>query len=89
MKDIKGLERTLKALANKRRLAILHLLKRDGPATVGDIADEIRLSFKATSRHLGVLAAADIVEKEQQSLNMFYRLASVQTLTARHVISIV
>ena len=40
--DIKELERKLKALANKRRLAILKYLKEDGRASVGDIAGEIK-----------------------------------------------
>ncbi len=62
---MKKLERTLKALANKRRFAILRFLKKEKEATVGYIAGEMSLSFKATSKHIGILAAADIVEKEQ------------------------
>lgn len=71
-------ERILKAVANRRRLAILAHLKRSREATVGDIADAIRLSFKATSKHLAILKSADIVENEQHSLLVFYRLASGQ-----------
>ena len=71
---MKELERILKALANKRRLAIIKYLKKAKEATVGDISEEIKLSFKATSKHLGVLANADIVEKEQRSLQMWYSL---------------
>ena len=73
---MKETERILKALANKRRLAIVKFLKKKGEKMVGDIAEEINLSFKATSKHLGVLYAANIVEKEQRSLQMFYRLSS-------------
>lgn len=71
---MKEYERILKALANKRRLAIIIFLKKDKQATVGDIARKIKLSFKATSKHLGLLAAVDIVEKEQVGLQMWYRL---------------
>ena len=85
---MKELERALKALASKRRLAILRFLKKEKEASVGDIAAEIRLSFKATSKHLGILAAADIVEKEQRSLLMFYRLAENQKPATRSVISL-
>ena len=67
------LEKVLKALANKRRLAILKFLRR-GQASVTDIADAIKLSFKATSRHLAILASADIVEKEQEGLVVWHRL---------------
>lgn len=63
-KNINALERILKALANKRRLAIIQYLGQEKEATVGDIAEHIKLSFKATSKHLGILANVDIVEKE-------------------------
>ena len=68
-------EKLLKALANRRRLAIVHLLDHGRTATVGDIARTIKLSFKATSKHLGILRAADVVEREQVNLNMIYRLS--------------
>ncbi len=72
--NIKNLERQLKALANHRRLKIMFYLKREREASVGDIAGAIHLSFKATSKHLGLLLAADLLEREQRGLLMFYRL---------------
>jgi len=69
------LERSLKALANRRRLAIVRYLKRTRQASVSDIAAEIRLSFKATSNHLALLAGAEILESEKVGLLVFYRLA--------------
>jgi len=85
---MKELEKTLKALANRRRLAILRYLKKNREASVGEIAGAISLSLKATSKHLGILAACDIVEKDQRSLQMFYRLASNQRPVANHVLSL-
>ena len=73
MKD-KNIEKVMKALANRRRLAILKYLNKFGKARVGDISREIRLSFKATSKHLGVLKIADLVHFEQISLSVFYSL---------------
>ncbi|MDO8471385.1 MAG: metalloregulator ArsR/SmtB family transcription factor [bacterium] len=67
-------ERILKALANRRRLAIIDILRKGNEKSVGEIADNIRLSFRATSKHLSVLMNADILEKEQRSLQMFYSL---------------
>lgn len=72
---MKDFERTLKALANRRRLAILKYLKSEPEASVADIASAIRLSFRATSRHLGVLANAGILEREQRSLFVYYRIS--------------
>ena len=81
-------EKSLKALANRRRLAILAFLKKRKQASVGDIASEIKLSFRATSRHLGVLHNADILAREQQSLHMFYCIASDIPPPARAVVSL-
>jgi len=47
------------------------------------------LSFKSTSKHLGVLSAVDIIEKDQRSLQMFYRLSNNQESAVKHIISIV
>ena len=69
------LTRNLRALANKRRLMILKYLKRTGRASVSDIAAEIKLSFKATSRHLSVLTGAYILEKEQVGLTVIHKIA--------------
>jgi DNA-binding transcriptional ArsR family regulator len=78
----------MKAFANRRRLAILRFLKTTKEASVGDIAEEIRLSFKATSKHLGILLSAGIVDREQRSLQMFYHLSSDLLAPARSVISL-
>ena len=74
----KELEKVLKALANKRRVAILKYLKRVNTASVGDIAHEIKLSFRATSRHLSVLFSADVLEKEQSGLTVLYFISKVK-----------
>jgi DNA-binding transcriptional ArsR family regulator len=67
-------EKVLKALANRRRLAVLEFLKHRHEASVSEIARGIHLSVKATSKHLGLLSGAGIIEKEQRSLLVFYRL---------------
>lgn len=83
----KELERILKAFANRRRLSIIRYLKHEKEASVGDIAEAIHLSFKATSKHLGILSSVDIVEKEQKSLMMFYSLSPDQKSVIKHFIS--
>jgi len=88
MLDIKHLERILKALANRRRLAILQFLKKEKEANVSDIAEAINLSFRATSKHLGILAAADLVEREQRGLQMWYKIMPKIYTIARSIIFI-
>ncbi len=82
------MERSLKALANRRRLAILRFIKNEKEANVGDIASEIKLSFTATSKHLSTLTSADILDREQRSLQMFYRIAPNLPESARRIISL-
>ena len=80
------LERTLKVFANRRRLAIVAYLKKTREAPVGRIATEIKLSFKATSKHLALLAGIGILEKDQRSLKIFYRLARQRPQPAETII---
>jgi DNA-binding transcriptional ArsR family regulator len=85
---MKVLAKNLKALANHRRLEILKYLKKVGNANVGEIADYIKLSFKSTSRHLAVLFAQDIVEKEQVGLEMKYFLANNRNPEIKSVLNL-
>lgn len=87
--NMNKLERILKALANKRRLNILKYLKKEKEASVGDISDKINLSFKSTSKHLSILFSADIVEKEQKNLQVFYRLSENLEPSAKYIVSII
>jgi DNA-binding transcriptional ArsR family regulator len=88
MIQIHEIEKTMKALANKRRLAIILHLKSCDAATVGDIARKIKLSFKSTSSHLCLLAAAEILEKEQIGLSALYSLSSNLKAGAKEIIDL-
>jgi len=85
---VKELEKPLKALANRRRLAILKYLKDKREASVGEIAGAIHLSLTATSKHLAILSALDIVERDQRSLQMFYRLSHPQKPVVKYTLSL-
>lgn len=85
---MKELEKQLKALANHRRLAILKYLKKNKEATVADIATEIKLSFKATSKHLRILSVIDIIQKEQRSSSVFYSLSLRLSPAVQKIVSL-
>lgn len=87
MNSGKKLEKILKALANHRRLAILKYLLVKKSATVGDVAQVIKLSFKSTSRHLAILRGGEIVEREQVGVLANYSLAQPIDPIVRSVIS--
>ncbi len=86
---MKQIEKVLKALANQRRLEIVRLLKKRRQATVGEIAEAIDLSFRATSKHLGVLRSAEILDKKQQGLQVWYFLSDQSSAVAKSVIHLI
>lgn len=67
---------------------IVKILKGRRNAPVGDLAEGIKLSFKATSRHLAVLLAAGIVDREQKGPYMFYCLVDQPPRTVASVIKL-
>lgn len=82
------IEKILKALANKRRLAIIKFLSKNESACVVEITKEIRISFKSTSKHLEKLKAADIVNSEYRKSNNYYRLGSTDTPFIKEVLKL-
>jgi len=66
------IEKTLKGLANHRRLFIIKILKKK-PLSVSDIAKEIKLSLRATSRHLNTLYTCGLLDRDQKGLTVFYK----------------
>ena len=85
---MKQYEKVLKILANGRRLEILKFLKNKKESTVGSIASHIKLSFKSTSKHLGLLMSVDLVDKEQRSTSCFYRISERVPTISKAVILI-
>jgi ArsR family transcriptional regulator len=62
-----------RALADPTRRAILRKLRKR-PMTSGDIARSFDSSWATISRHLSVLAAADLVISEKSGQNVVYEL---------------
>ncbi|GAA0389947.1 hypothetical protein GCM10008933_21030 [Paenibacillus motobuensis] len=66
---------TLSALAEPNRMNIVQLL-RDGPLTVGEIADRLGLRQPQASKHLKVLSDSRIVEVRVDANRRIYKLRS-------------
>lgn len=65
----------LSALAETNRMNIVQLL-RDGPLTVGEIADRLGLRQPQASKHLKVLSDSGIVEARVDANRRIYTLRS-------------
>lgn len=64
---------TWSALAEPNRLNIVELL-RDGPLTVGEIADRLNLAQPQASKHLRVLSEAGLTEVRPEANRRYYKL---------------
>ncbi|MEK7062516.1 MAG: metalloregulator ArsR/SmtB family transcription factor [Patescibacteria group bacterium] len=84
----RDLVKIFKALANKRRVAILKYLKTKKSASVGTIAGYLKLSLPSTSKHLNILYLADILDKEQERLVIYYRLSNTLPTIIRRSIDV-
>jgi DNA-binding transcriptional ArsR family regulator len=84
---MKEYEKILKALANGRRLQILKYLKTKKNASVTDISSHIKLSLKSTSRHLAVLFTANMVDREQKNLFVFYFLSKTSSRLSKIIVN--
>jgi DNA-binding transcriptional ArsR family regulator len=73
--------RVCKALADPNRLLIINEL-RDGPRSVGDIADALGVSQPNISRHLAILRDRGFVTTQRFGSSVHYALASPKILQA-------
>jgi ArsR family transcriptional regulator len=71
----------LTALANPRRLEILHLLAA-GPREVGGIAAELGISQPNASQHLAVMRSAGVVIADREGREVRYRIADPDVIAA-------
>lgn len=71
---------TLSALAEPNRMSIVELL-REGPLTVGEIADRLGLRQPQASKHLKVLSDKGIVEVMAEANRRIYKLRPEPFLT--------
>lgn len=71
----KRLHKTLRALAQPQRLAILEVL-RAGEMRAGDIADHFELTRPAISQHLRALVDAELIVERREGTSRFYRIRS-------------
>ncbi|WNQ14143.1 metalloregulator ArsR/SmtB family transcription factor [Paenibacillus aurantius] len=68
-------EKIFGALAEPNRFSIVELL-REGPLTVGEIAEQLGLQQPQASKHLRVLSEAGLVEVQPSANRRIYKLRS-------------
>ena len=83
---MKNLEKLLRGLGNRRRLAILQLLIKYQRLSVGELASSIGLSFKSTSRHLRIMRQLEFVDFEQRGTTVYYFLSPAIPVPAHAIL---
>ncbi|MHB8341342.1 MAG: ArsR/SmtB family transcription factor [Mycobacteriales bacterium] len=73
--------RICKALADPKRLMIISEL-REGPRSVGDIANELGVSQPNASQHLAVLRDRGMVRSTRRQSQVYYELTSPKIVEA-------
>ena len=61
-----------RALANINRLKIIEMLSDGRKMNVGEISEDLGISFKATSNHLALLKNLDVLEAQGTAGHVFY-----------------
>ena len=65
-----------RTLANVNRLKTIKLLADGRKMSVTDIAEDLGISFKATSNHLAMLKNLDVLESQGVAGHVFYSINS-------------
>lgn len=65
MVQYQQIDRTLAALADPTRRAVLERLGREGPASVSELAEPVGITLTGMKKHLGVLEEAGLVRTEK------------------------
>lgn len=63
-----------KALGNENRIKILELIRAQKELPVFEIAEQIKLSAKSTSKHVIILKYAGFLESDRKSGGAYYSL---------------
>ena len=88
-KSLIELNAELKILADINRLGILKFLKKRKQASVGEIADSLKISFKATSKHLLFLVRKGILVNKKDGPFVIYYISNNLSLSIRSVIDLI
>ncbi|WP_386063401.1 ArsR/SmtB family transcription factor [Thalassobacillus hwangdonensis] len=77
-------KKKFKALADEKRLEILHLLCTHGSSCVCDLQPMIGMTQSKLSYHLKILLEADLIEREEKGTWSYY---TIKEETMNHLLS--
>ncbi len=75
-----------RALSNENRLKIIQLLHRRRAMMVTGVAEQVKLSFKATSKHLIMLSQLGILHHDARDGKVYYSLSPTPRLDVKYIL---
>ncbi len=84
----KELEKLHKALANRRRIAIVQFLKSGKDADLTALSAHLKLGYKSTSKHAGQLCAAGILDKDTRGGIVYFSISKTVPALAAHTLKL-
>ncbi len=80
--DAMKLTIVLKAVANKTRVTMLHLLSKNGEMNVNDICRKVKCEQSLVSHHLSGMRNLGILKVRREGKNIFYSINNLKFLEA-------
>lgn len=75
-----------RVLSEPARIRLLDALRTTGPASVGELGARLGMSQQNTSKHLGVLAAAGLLERTRVGNTAIYAISDPTVFTLCEVV---
>jgi DNA-binding transcriptional ArsR family regulator len=77
------------ALGDPTRLALLHRLSEEGPASISTLAERFSLTRQGVTKHLQVLAAAGVIDGERQGREHVWTMKPDRLADARAMLDLI
>ena len=87
MQDLKEWTRVFKGLANLSRLRIIGVLTKEKELSVSELAQQIHVTVRGTSKHLSILHHVGVVDRDGRAGQVFYSLNPAMRGEIRSILS--
>ena len=77
------------ALGDPTRMALLHRLSRDGPASISLLADDFHTTRQGVTKHLQVLAGAGIIAGERRGREHVWAINAARLSDAQRHLEVI
>jgi DNA-binding transcriptional ArsR family regulator len=88
-KSVAGAALLFAALGDPTRMALLHRLSRDGPASISVLAEDFHTTRQGVTKHLHVLAGAGIIAGERRGREHVWAINAARLSDAQRHLDVI